>query len=80
MKNQTSIGYFLDQIKPILGHIILDKADEQRFINAVFNSKAYEKNQMIDFALEMHKIDNSNTGIDILQDEAELHYKKIFTQ
>jgi len=39
-----------------------------------------EKEQMIDFALQMHKIDLSKTGTDILLDEAEQYYNQTYNQ
>lgn len=37
-----------------------------------------EKKQMIDFAMQLHKIDMSKTGTDILINEAEQLYKNLY--
>ena len=39
-----------------------------------------EKEQIIDFAMQMHKIDCSKTGTDLLLDEAEEYYNQIYNQ
>jgi len=39
-----------------------------------------EKEQIIDFAMQMHKIDCSKTGTDILLDEAEQYYNQTYNQ
>ncbi len=39
-----------------------------------------EKEQMIDFAMQMHKIDCSKTGTDLLFDEAESYYNQTYNQ
>ena len=39
-----------------------------------------EKEQMIDFAMQMHKIDCSKTGTDLLLDEAQAYYKQTYNQ
>lgn len=41
-------------------------------------AKAMEKKQMIDFAMQLHKIDMSKTGTDILLNEAEQLYKNLY--
>jgi predicted RNA-binding protein len=43
-------------------------------------AKAMEKEQIIDFAMQMHKIDCSKTGTDILLNEAELYYNEIYNK
>jgi len=39
-----------------------------------------EREQMIDFAMQMHKIDCSKTGTDLLLDEAQAYYKQTYNQ
>jgi len=39
-----------------------------------------EKKQMIDFAMQMHKIDCSKTGTDILLDEAEQYFNEKYNK
>ena len=39
-------------------------------------AKQMERDQMIQFAMDMHKIDCSKTGTDILLDEANIYYNK----
>ncbi len=39
-----------------------------------------EKKQMIDFAMQMHKIDCSKTGTDLLLDEAQAYYNQTYIQ
>jgi len=39
-----------------------------------------EKEQMIDFAMQMHKIDCSKTGTDLLLDEAQAYYNQTYNQ
>lgn len=41
-------------------------------------AKQMEKKQMIDFAMQLHKIDMSKTGTDILINEAEQLYKNLY--
>lgn len=41
-------------------------------------AKQMEKKQMIDFAMQLHKIDMSKTGTDILLNEAEQLYKNLY--
>jgi hypothetical protein len=42
-------------------------------------AKEMEKEQIIDFAMQMHKIDCSKTGTDILLNEAELYYTETYS-
>lgn len=39
-----------------------------------------EKEQMIDFSMQMHKIDCSKTGTDLLLDEAQAYYNQNYNQ
>jgi hypothetical protein len=48
--------------------------------NDIAEAKAMEKEQIIDFAMQMHKIDCSKTGTDILLNEAELYYNKTYNK
>ena len=41
-------------------------------------AKEMEREQMIKFALHLHNVDMSNTGIDILMDEAEQYYNQTY--
>jgi hypothetical protein len=41
-------------------------------------AKQMEKEQMIEFAMHLHKIDDSKTGTDILIDEAEQYYNETY--
>lgn len=41
-------------------------------------AKQMQKKQMIDFAMQLHKIDMSKTGTDILLNEAEQLYKNLY--
>jgi hypothetical protein len=42
-------------------------------------AKAMEKEQIVDFAMQMHKIDCSKTGTDILLNEAEQYYNETYS-
>jgi hypothetical protein len=58
---------------------------EQMLWNEFYNpyleqAKAMEKEQIIDFAMQMHKIDCSKTGTDILLNEAELYYNETYNK
>ena len=46
----------------------------------IAQAKAMEKEQIIDFAMQMHKIDCSKTGTDILLNEAELYYNETYNK
>jgi hypothetical protein len=46
--------------------------------NVLEQAKAMEKEQIVDFAMQMHKIDCSKTGTDILLNEAELYYNETY--
>ncbi len=41
-------------------------------------AKQMEKDQMIEFAMHLHKVDDSKTGTDILMDEAEQYYNETY--
>jgi hypothetical protein len=43
-------------------------------------AKAMEKEQIVDFAMQMHKIDCSKTGTDILLNEAEQYYNETYNK
>jgi hypothetical protein len=43
-------------------------------------AKEMEKEQIIDFAMQMHKIDCSKTGTDILLNESELYYNETYNK
>jgi|688.fasta_scaffold187640_4 hypothetical protein len=46
--------------------------------NVLEQAKAMEKEQIVDFAMQMHKIDCSKTGTDILLNEAEQYYNETY--
>jgi hypothetical protein len=48
--------------------------------NVLQQAKEIEKEQIIDFAMQMHKIDCSKTGTDILLNEAELYYNETYNK
>jgi hypothetical protein len=50
-------------------------------IKEIFDqAKEMEKEQIVDFAMQMHKIDCSKTGTDILLNEAEHFYNETYNK
>ena len=72
---QTAVDYLLKEISEILGEISTHGLQNLLLIDAYNKAKAMEKEQMIKFALNLHNVDMSKTGTDILTDEAEQYYK-----
>ena len=71
MAQQTALQWLIEQcprIETIVAYNILEQAKE------------IEKEQIIDFAMQMHKIDCSKTGTDILLNEAELYYNETYNK
>ena len=68
MSKQTAVEWLVEQILKEKGLVDLD----------IEQAKAMEKEQMIKFALHLHNVDMSNTGIDILMDEAEQYYNQTY--
>ena len=68
MSKQTAVDWLIDQIVNHNG--VNSKTFEQ--------AKEMECEQMIKFALHLHNVDMSNTGIDILMDEAEQYYNETY--
>ena len=68
MSKQTAVDWLIDQIVNHNG--VNSKTFEQ--------AKEMEREQMIKFALHLHNVDMSNTGIDILMDEAEQYYNETY--
>lgn len=52
----------------------------QDLLNVINPLLEKEKEQMIDFAMQMHKIDYSKTGTDILLDEAKQYYDQTYNK
>lgn len=50
------------------------------YIKCAENLLEKEKEQIINFAMQMHKIDCSKTGTDLLLDEAEHYYNQTYNQ
>jgi hypothetical protein len=61
------------------GEISLDFYCEQE-VKLIEQAKAMEKEQIMDFTMQMHKIDCSKTGTDILLNEAELYYNETYNK
>jgi hypothetical protein len=47
-------------------------------VKAYNKAKQMEKEQIINFAMHLHKVDMSKTGTDILMEEAEQYYNKTY--
>jgi len=72
MAQQTAVEWLVEQLTPAISL-------QQKYIDEYLEqAKATEKEQLIDFAMQMHKIDCSKTGTDILLNEAELYYNKTY--
>ena len=69
MKKQTAVEWLALRYHQRQGYLSQDDIAE---------AKAMEKEQLIDFAMQMHKIDCSKTGTDILLNEAELYYNETY--
>ena len=68
---QTSVEWLINKVEE---HFCLLPVD------LIEQAKAMEKEQIIKFALHLHKVDMSKTGTDILIDEAEQYYKETYEQ
>jgi hypothetical protein len=53
----------------------IDSTDLFEYVNKAIEM---EKEQTIEFAMHLHKVDMSKTGTDILMDEAEQYYNKTY--
>jgi hypothetical protein len=74
MAQQTAVEWLVEQLTPAISL-------QQKYIDEYLEqAKATEKEQLIDFAMQMHKIDCSKTGTDILLNEAELYYNETYTK
>jgi hypothetical protein len=74
--NQTAVEWLWNEIDNLIPYQDINKA--QQFNGLLEQAKATEKEQLIDFAMQMHKIDCSKTGTDILLNEAELYYNETY--
>jgi DNA transposition AAA+ family ATPase len=72
---QTAVDYLLHELSDIIGVIAPDAFSAGLMKIKYEQAKAMEKEQMIKFALNLHNVDMSKTGTDILTDEAEKYYK-----
>lgn len=68
---QTAVDWLVDNLKPIYPNI-----EEYKLLIGLAKDK--EKEQMVLFSVKMSQMDGSNTGIDILEDEAIAHYNKTY--
>jgi hypothetical protein len=76
--NQTAVEWLWNEIDNLIPYQDINKA--QQFNGLLEQAKATEKEQLIDFAMQMHKIDCSKTGTDILLNEAELYYNETYNK
>jgi hypothetical protein len=74
---KTAVTWLDQQIKEKMG---LDEHDTNQLKWFIDKALEKEKEQMIDFAMQMHKIDCSKTGTDLLFDEAESYYNQTYNQ
>jgi hypothetical protein len=76
--NQTAVEWLWNEIDNLIPYQDINKA--QQFNGLLEQAKATEKEQLIDFAMQMHKIDCSKTGTDILLNEAEQYYTETYNK
>ncbi len=80
---KTAMQEFIDRLTKdcYRPHVPFDeKVGLQMAISLASRLLEKEKEQMIDFAMQMHKIDCSKTGTDLLFDEAESYYNQTYNQ
>jgi hypothetical protein len=75
---QTAVEWLWNEIDNLIPYQDINKA--QQFNGLLEQAIAMEKEQIIDFAMQMHKIDCSKTGTDILLNEAELYYNETYNK
>jgi hypothetical protein len=68
-KNKTAVDWLLDNIYLL---------NSLKWNEVIETAKQMEKDQMIEFAMHLHKVDDSKTGTDILMDEAEQYYNETY--
>jgi hypothetical protein len=73
---QTALDILFEEIKESTA--VMPNALFKYFEMVYDKSKQIEKEQMIEFAMHLHKIDDSKTGTDILMEEAEQYYNKTY--
>lgn len=88
MKDKTAMQDFLENIRNKKNTISRDVQNGHGHYYVIrifeileaecFSRLEKEKEQMIEFAMHLHKVDDSKTGTDILMDEAEQYYNKIY--
>ena len=76
MSKQTALDILFEEIKESTA--VMPNALFTYFKMVYDKSKEIEKKQMIEFAMHLHKVDDSKTGTDILMDEAEQYYNKTY--
>lgn len=74
-KKQTATTFFLSKLVDLNTH----PNDTRRIIEWYQQAKLIERQQMIDFSLKLLEVDCSNTGTDILIDEAEQLYNLTYS-
>ena len=78
MAQQTAVEWLSERLIRMIPTISpIYKYDIKEYVE---QAKAMEKEQIIDFAMQMHKIDCSKTGTDILLNEAELYYNETYNK
>jgi len=75
---QTALDILFEEIKESTA--VMPNALFKYFEMVYDKSKEIEKKQMIEFAMHLHKVDDSKTGTDILMDEAEQYYNKTYNK
>jgi hypothetical protein len=74
---KTAMQELLDELNLIQ---LVEKENLFMIEHIIHKCLEKEKEQMIDFAMQMHKIDCSKTGTDLLLDEAQAYYKQTYNQ
>jgi hypothetical protein len=76
---QTAVEWLIEQIND-QNQKALSAKEWLEWLEVFDQAKQMEKEQMIKFAMEMHEVDCSKTGIDLLLDEAEQYYNKTYSK
>ena len=81
MAQQTAVEWLIEQLEQQVYRIdhkdnrIIPKSFDD-IVEIQKQAKQMEKEQIIKFALDLHKVDCSKTGTDILVNEAEQYYNE----
>ena len=81
---KTAMQEFIEKVEHAISYNVegglVEKYTWTELFNDVEAALEKEKEQMIDFAMQMHKIDCSKTGTDLLLDEAQAYYNETYNQ